>query len=389
MSTQTSVFAELEQALAQGGVEPVLTALEAHFRDAGRYHELFETLKMRVRHRAGLPLTYGETPDDLTDAQRDTLEDGLLAACKEVGLLLLRQGSIRDGWMYLRPVGDAQAAREALAKITADEANVEELVEVLLHEGVDVGRGFQLVLEHYGTCSSITTFETIVAQRSKPDRQRAAGLLVEQLHRELDHSLRSDIGRQEGREPVEQTIAELVAERDWLFGDFAYHIDTTHLASTMRFARILDDERLLRLALDMTAYGRRLSSQFQYRGDEPFADIYPSHALWFQAMLGEQVDEAVAYFQAKAQEVDVDQHGPAAREAFIDLLSRVGRHREALAAAISWIPEGGAAHVAPSLLELCQRAGDYRGLMERCREQPNVLGFATALLQSHLDRDSA
>ena len=34
--------------------------------------------------------------------------------------------------------------------------NIDELVEVLLQEGVDVERGFQIVLDSYGTCNSIT-----------------------------------------------------------------------------------------------------------------------------------------------------------------------------------------------------------------------------------------
>ena len=89
-----------------------------------------------------------------------------------------------------------------------------------------------------------------------------------------------------------------MADREWLFQDNAYHIDTTHLASTVRIARVLADPADLRLALDLTEYGRRLSQQFQYQGDEPFVETYPSHALYFQALLGENVEEALAYFQA-------------------------------------------------------------------------------------------
>ena len=66
--------------------------------------------------------------------------------------MLLAAGHVRDGWMYLRPVGDKRAAAALIAKIEPDEDNMEELVDVCLREGVDVARGFQLVLDNYGTC---------------------------------------------------------------------------------------------------------------------------------------------------------------------------------------------------------------------------------------------
>jgi hypothetical protein len=92
-----------------------------------------------------------------------------------------------------------------------------------------------------------------------------ATLLVQTLHRELTSNLRAEIARQEGSQPKEQTakeqsIEQLVAERDWLFLEDAYHIDTSHLHSVVRFARVLQDADALRLAADLTEYGKRLST---------------------------------------------------------------------------------------------------------------------------------
>jgi hypothetical protein len=377
----STVFDELSEALRRGGADEVLDWLAERLRSEKRYHELFEALKMRARRNVGLPLLYSETPETLTDEQRDRLEEGLLAACREVGTLLIRNGAIRHGWMYLRPVGDRGLAIEALQSIDPHEANVDELIEVTLHEGVDLERGYQLVLEHRGTCNAITTFETVIAQRPRSDRQAAAGLLVRQLHRELLHSLRTDIARQEGKEPQETTIRELVADRDWLFGEFAYHVDTTHLAATVRFARLLDQPDLLKLALDLTEYGRRLSSQFQYRGEEPFTDIYPSHALFFGALLGENVDAAIVTFRERARELDAEQHGTVAIETYVDLLGRLGRYQEALDAALQMTPrDAQPCGIAPSLLELSELAANFEPLLQYYRGQDNLLGFATGLL---------
>lgn len=381
MASDPTAFELVSSALKTGGIEAALEAVEKQLRQEQKYHELFEVLKMQARHRAGLPLLYSDVPDPMSAAQREQLENGLLAACRQVGLLLLKAGHIRQGWTYLRPTGDVELAREVLRDIPASQTNVDELVEVLLHEGVDVERGFRLVLQHYGTCSAITTYDSVIVQRSKPDRQRAAALLVEQLYRELLASLRADIERQQGFPPAEETIGELVADRDWLFGEFAYHVDTTHLASVMRCARIIDDRSYVRLARDMTEYGRRLSRQFQYKSEEPFADTYPAHALFFDALLGQRVEEALEYFRQKAEQLPVEQYGSLPRETWVDLLARVGRPQQALREALRLLPEAGpSCGVAPSLWELGRLAGDFQPIVEYYRSQNNLLGYATGLL---------
>src|SRR5690606_30737772 len=176
---------------------------------------------------------------------------------------------------------------------------------------------------------------------------------------------------------------ELVLARDCLVGEFAYHLDTTHLAATVRTARILDNPEHLRLALDLTEYGRRLSSQFQYRGDEPFADTYPSHAMFFRALLGEDVNAAVQFFGEKARGIDPQQNGTFAIETFIDLLARLNRPREAMTAALELMPADlPPLGIAPSLYELCEAAGDYEPLVRYCEQSGNLLGFATGLVQA-------
>lgn len=381
--TPPSEFDDLQSVMAQGGTSAVLDRLADLLRQHKKYHELFEALKMKVRHQIGLPVLYRETGDDLDESLRTRLEEGLLGACRDVGALLWKDGKIREGWMYLRPVGDRAAAARALSEIEPNDTNLDEFVEVCLHEGVDASRGFRLVLQHYGTCNAITTFESAMRQRTPGEQLDAAGLLVKHIHHELLASVVADITRQQGKSPQETTLRELVADRDWLFGDYSYHLDTTHLASTVRFARLLDDPALLRLALDLTEYGRRLSKQFQYQGDEPFGDIYPSHALYFQALLGENQPAALEYFRAQAEASNPQEHGRAAVEVYIDLLARLGRYDEAIESTIRFTPPGTfPVGFAPSLLELSGKAGKYAGLMAYCRSRDDLLGFATGLVHS-------
>jgi hypothetical protein len=375
-------FDQLDAALASGGPDAALAEAARVLRGEKKYHELFEVLKMQVRRRIGLPLLYSDAGDSLGEAERTQLEEGLVAACREVGTLFLQDGRVREGWMYLRPVGDKAEAARLLAAIEPSEENTEDLIEVCLHEGIDIGRGFGLVLSSYGTCSSITTYDNSVARRPRTEQVPAATQLLHRVHADLVASVKHDIARQEGKQPSEKTLRDLVLDRDWLFQDNAYHIDTTHLAASVRISRALSDPADLRMALDLTEYGRRLSEQFQYQGDEPFAEMYPAHAHYFQALLGENVDEALAYFQTKAEMLDPQYHGMGPIETYVDLLTRVGRHREAIAAALKLSPKGvQPIGQAPSLLELAERAGDYAPVMTYCREKEDLLGYAAALVQ--------
>ena len=353
----------------------------------GKYHELFEARKMEVRHRLGLPLLYSDSGDDLSDEQRDELEDGLIDACREVGLALMKSGHLREGWMYLRPAGDKAVAQQILAETDVNDENIDEFVEIALQEGVHPARGYQLVLENYGTCNSITMFESLGHQFSLADQQALVELLLRHVHNELMSSVTSDISSQQGEEPAGDRLQQLVEGREWLFGEHSYHIDTTHLASTVRFSRCLADKEVLRLALDLTHYGRCLSEQFQYAGDEPFVDIYPNHALFFQALLGENLDEALSHFLDRAENVSRDDVGTAAAEVYVDLLARVGRHEEAIEASRQLLPPG--THTmghAPSLLELSEMAEDYETLISLSREAGDLLGFATGLVRAGVRR---
>lgn len=377
-------FAEIESTFSTGGAIAALEQLADQLRQEKKYHELFEALKMRVRHELHLPIVPKESgSDEVDEATRDKLEDGLVDACRQVGELLIKDGKVREGWMYLRPVGDKAAAARLLRAIEPNEDNTEELIEVLLHEGVDTGRGYTLLLAQNGTCNAITTYDQLLHQRSRQERQAAAAPLLERLYSDLMANVRTDIVRQEGNQPAETTLERLVADRDWLFQEGAYHIDTTHLASVVRLSRVLEEPGQLRKALDLTHYGRRLSPQLQYQGDEPFADQYPANALFYQALLDENIDEAVAYFENKARLLDPQYSGTAAIETYLELLSRIGRPQKALEEALALMPPSTpSVAYAPLLMDLCAKSGDYQKMLDFCKSRGDELGFAAALVAS-------
>jgi len=378
MSTQASdVFERLGE--SSGDQAALLEALVQHYRVERKPLELFEALKMQLRHRLGLPVIQGEaettTPEEL-DRQ---MEMGLVQACGEVGTMLLQDGRIRDGWMYLRPTGDIAQAARCIEKLPVTDDNADEIVEVLLHEGVDVGRGFQIVLERQGTCNSITTFDQTIIGMPKAARQAAAGILLDHVYEELVAIIRAEIAHREAPAGEDENLATMVESRSWLFEGGAYHMDTSHLSSTVRFARVLTDPKHLQRAWELTQYGRRLSHTLQYPVDEPFVDFYPANASFFGILLGKSVDSSLAIFQRKARALDVTEQGTEPLEVYVDLLDRIGRPAEALRVAIELVPdEVPSARLTPLLIDLASKAKDFQPVLDYCQSKSDPLGFVAA-----------
>ena len=378
-------FDELESILTCGGVEPALERLAEHFAAERKYHELFDTRLMEARHQLGLPIVMTTPLDDLPEPQREQLENAYLKACSEVGQLLLNEGRIREAWTYLRPTANTAQVAEAIQRIEPNDENLSDLIGVALHEGVAPAYGYSLILNHYGTCNAITVYDAELGRFRREDQIRAAELLLRRLHTDLKENISAHIAQHEGAQPPpDATIDQLVEGRNWLFEGGNYHLDTTHLNSVVRIARILEDRELVRLAWELCAYGRRLDSQYQFTGDEPFADVYPAHALFFAAQLDRDVEAALAYFRDQAERTDLESQESFPAEVYVALLARVGRIDEAMQESVRLLPPGAAATgFAPSLLELSQRARNYIVLRDSSRQRGNLLPYAVAMIAEH------
>ena len=376
------IFEQLDSAFENGGTEATLEALANYFSQTDEYHQLFEVRKMQIRHRLGIPLMYNDNGDQLDEATQKKLEDELVDACREVGNSLLDAGNVREGWLYLRPVGEREQVLQRIKQIEVDDENLEAMIEVLLHEGLDVERGYGLVLSHYGTCNAITTFDSAMHGRSKAERSVAARALLDHVYAELRESVANHIEQEKGSKPT-ASLVDMIHGADWLLENGTYHIDATHLASAVRIARDVEEPSVLQKAWELTQYGKRLDTQLQYPGDEPFADLYLAHEKYFEAQLGTNTDEALSYFAEKARATDAYEMGTMPIEVYINLLDQLGKYKEAISATIEMIPEG--THTtgyAPTLLELSQRASDYEQLRVVCRERKELLGYTLGLLQA-------
>jgi hypothetical protein len=99
--------------------------------------------------------------------------------------------------------------------------------------------------------------------------------------------------------------------------------------------------------------------------------------------LGQQVDAGIRYFTQKADSVDQGHYGLLAVEVLIDLLSRCGRQAEAIAALEQRVPAGSRTlGIAPTLLQLSQRLGDYRPMQDLAKQRGDLLSYTAALMRS-------
>jgi hypothetical protein len=168
-----------------------------------------------------------------------------------------------------------------------------------------------------------------------------------------------------------------------LFEANSSYTDSTHLTSVLRFTPELEDPETLRMALELAEYGRRLAPMFHFRGDPPFEDPYMDHAVYLRALLGEDVDAAIAHFRQKAMPSPEFPGYTAPAEVLIELLLRLDRYEDAIQASIDYIPDTiGAPLSCPSVLQLCQMAGDYTRLRTMARQHADLLGFTAGLIQS-------
>ena len=184
-----------------------------------------------------------------------------------------------------------------------DAERIGQVIDVAFNQGVNPRRGFELILEHYGTCSAITALEQF-PPGDAATQVACVECLIRHLHAQLVVCLRAELERARtclaGRGDVPD---ELIAGRDWLFADEAYHTDVSHLAAVVRYSIMVADPAALALAVDLTEYGRRLSPRLQFEGAPPFEQTFDDHRILLRALLGQDVDAAVSHFRQKVEAV--------------------------------------------------------------------------------------
>lgn len=372
------VFERLEQVIGERGAEGAFEFLAQKFREEKSYPLLFELRLMQKRRALGLPLLDPRALEDLPEDQQRAYEQGFLEAAREAGGLYLADGDIPRAWPYFRAIGEGAPVAAAIEGVQAQPGGegLEPVIEIAFFERVHPQKGFELILAHYGACRAITSFQQYPIRKGREESLR---LLIRTLYGELRESLRRVIARQEAEPAAESSVAALVRGRDWLFDDNTYYIDTSHVTSVLQFGLELGDRETLALAAELADYGTRLGSMFQFRGEPPFENIFADHLVYLRALLGEDVDAAVAHFRQKIADSDPARAGTAPAQVLVGLLARLERYGEAIEVSIEHLRE--APQLAcPSVYQLCQAAGDPVRLRQLAREHNDLLSFTAGAL---------
>ena len=383
MSEPALLFDAIDDALRSTGPSAAIDVLVSAMEANGDARGLLDALLLKARHDLGLPSVQPSSLSDLVEPKRSQYEDRYVEAIRHVGGKLLRQGNLVAAWPYFRAIGEKEpivAALDAFEPGDSDES-VGHVVEIAFNGGAHPRRGFELILNHYGVCSAITAFEGLPPDEAM--RVTCAEMLTRRLHEQLVMSIRAEIERRGQPMPAEGTsVPRLLEGRDWLFLDDAYHLDVSHLGAIVRISPMLQDNDVIRLAVELTEYGLRLSERHQYEGDRPFENLYDDHRAYLSAVLGENVDDTVTRFRGKLPAVDPDGDGdtmPA--QVLVRLLLRLDRLDEAIDIAaehLANVPEGSL--MVPGLSQLCARAGRMDRLASVAKSQGDPVRYAAAIL---------
>jgi hypothetical protein len=385
--SEETIFSWIDQALQNGNVSAAFDQLAQRFKSEKQYRSLFDIRMMQKRWELGLPLVSASRISDFPTELQQAYQDASVRAAREVGELMLAARNIPKAWPYFRAIGDTRPIVEALDGFDVPHPDTPEAQEALgetihiaFQEGLHPRKGFELILKHYGLCRAITMFG---AYPDSDGRQDSLRLLVRTLHGEIVDNLKDAIASVENRPPESCSIRALISGREWLFDNNAQYTDSSHIAPVLELSANLDDKDTLRLAVEIADYASRLGELFQYSEDPPFDRVYEDRGIYLRALAGEDVDRAIAHFDEKAAKADPNRDGTRPAEVLIELLTRLERHQDALNAFRRYLSDASTETLScPSLVELCQMAGDYERLKEVAKQQHDPLGYVAALIQS-------
>jgi hypothetical protein len=174
-----------------------------------------------------------------------------------------------------------------------------------------------------------------------------------------------------------------MAGRDWLFGEYDYYVDTSHLTSLIPYCLDATRPETLRLLDELCEYGARLSLNFAFRAQPPFEDGYRDYGHYIKALIGINSDEHIRHFYEKAAAADPDSDGTEAAQTLVSLLTRLHRYDEALAVFSQYLQNENPSYLrCPTAMQLCCTAANYEGLRQVARERGDVLSYAAARLLS-------
>ena len=372
--------------------EDIVNALQQTLTAEKDFHRLFDAKLIQARRKMGLSVIQPTSLDNVPKEHEQQFRDAYVDAAREVGTLFLEDGQLSDAWAYFRTIGEPELVKAAIDKISIprepDEA-FDEIMNVALYEGAHMTRGLEFLLKTHGTCNTVTALSQLQQQMTVEERRTAAAMMVRNIYEDLQATIRREV---EARMPVlspNAGVGELIKGREWLFAEGNYHIDVSHLHSTVGFARALEKEDPeLKLAIELCDYGAMLAPQLQYPADLPFDEYYKANKFFLSALAEDDVDGGLEYFMQRLKDEPDEPDQQLIAFVLLDLAQRVGRIEEILQKTVSFVskmedPNGF------SFTKLCVDIGQTQQLEEAAVANDDVLAFTIAKLSHGAGNDGA
>ncbi len=391
ISDDPALYESLRARLAKDGPAPAIDWLGEELRRNGDFGKLFYALLLKKRFEMGVTPIPTAAASELTQQQQDEYEAAVREACRTVGKLFLDAGNVPAGYEFLRMIGEMGAVTDAIEHFApSDEADLQPIIDIAFHHGMNPKRGFDLMLERYGICSSITFLNGGFQASHGPDvRNHCIGRLIRAMHEQLIERLKADIERTQGFAPTATSVSGLIEGRDWLFADDGYHVDISHLSSVVQMSIESTDPSDLKLARELCAYGKRLAPNLQYPGQSPFDHTYEDVDKYLAVILGDDVETGLRHFREK---ITSDPDGPDILSAavLVKLLVRAERLREALDIAKEYLAQEDERQLpCPGPFELAVKLRDYNSFAAAAQKRSDPVHFLAGLIAEKVKIDVA
>jgi hypothetical protein len=377
-----AVFDRLRAQLAAGGPAAAVDALIDELRSAKDYTNLFYALLMKKRIELGVsPFPTGPSAE-LPPHTHETYEQAIREAGRHVGGLFLKRGDLPKAWNFFRMLGEVEPVRAALEQYQPQpDDDIYPLIEIAWQGGVLPKKGFDMILDRHGICSAITTVSSSDLNSNPDLRDYCISRLVHAIHDQLVERVRADLQGRGVTAPEKASLKQMIEGHPELFGEDAYHIDTSHLSSVCQMSLDLPAGPENALARDLCEYGKRLSPMIRGGGgDAPFEDGYEDFLAFLNVIAGVDVEAGLHRFKKKAER-EAEEGATYAAQVYVNLLLRIDRVREALDAARAWLAnEDERGLICPSVTELAKRLNDYQAVAEAAKLRHDAVGFLAGLI---------
>ncbi len=377
-----AAFDRIRAALAASGPVAAADALVAELRTGDDLSGLFYALLLKKRVELGVsPFPTGPATD-LPAHTHEPYEEAIRSAAREVGELALARGDLPKAWTFYRLINEPDPVKAAIDRFEpGPETDIYPIIEIAWQQGLYPKKGFDLILDRHGVCSAITTVSGSDLNQNPDLRDYCVGRLTRALYDQLAERLRVDLAGRGTPARDGATVREMVEGHPEMFGDDAYHIDTSHLSSVCQMALYLPPGEENALARELCEYGQRLSPTLRGGGgDAPFEDSYTDFLAYLDAVAGANAAANLERFREKAKR-ESDMGASYAAQVYVNLLLKLGRTAEALAAAREFLAaEDERNMICPGVSELARRLNDFQALADAAQVRRDAVQFLAGLI---------